>query len=554
MCLKTKHSLLAVVLANSLAVSVYANTDAGLLNQELNQRQQERVKPSGSLFDNKVAVTGGKQANEAEFTLQHIKVTDLEGNLVSEDLSHLLNNYVNKPTTLSELNLLVQRITEYYRQNNYLVARAILPPQDIENGTLLINIIKGRIDNISVQNSSRLSTTILNKISQANLKNNAYLYKSNLEKVALLLNDIQGVKPNLVIKAGQAKGSSDVVISVEDSKRFGGYLLLDNQGNKDTGQYRLSAGAQLNNLIGFGDDLKLDFLISDKANLKSARLDYSGLINGYGTKLGINASYLDYKLGGNFRDLDAEGNSSTLGAYLLHPTLRTPEFRLNTKIAFNHQVLKDDQNAVNVHQKRKSNLINISTNGSWRSTQNGITYFSLGTVFGKVNDHTNDSTQNQSKTAAFTVFQYQLTHEQALPKSFALSLGISGQVADTNLDSSQKMLLGGLYAVRGYKSGVASVDNGHILQTELKHYLPLFKESILTTSLFYDYGKGEYYKNSQHLAPNVKNDVSIQSAGIGLTLSAINNYAISATVAKTLGKKLAGNDKHQVWLSVAKTF
>ncbi|MGX2950135.1 POTRA domain-containing protein [Ursidibacter sp. B-7004-1] len=207
MCLKTKHSLLAMVLANSLAVSVYANTDAGLLNQELNQRQQERVKPSGSLFDNKVVVTGGKQANEAEFTLQHIKVTDLDGNLVSEDLSHLLNNYVNKPTTLSELNLLVQKITEYYRQNNYLVARAILPPQDIENGTLLINIIKGRIDNISVQNSSRLSTTILNKISQANLKNNAYLYKSDLEKVALLLNDIQGVKPNLAIKAGQAKGS-----------------------------------------------------------------------------------------------------------------------------------------------------------------------------------------------------------------------------------------------------------------------------------------------------------------------------------------------------------
>ncbi len=80
------------------------------------------------------------------------------------------------------------------------------------------------------------------------------------------------------------------------------------------------------------------------------------------------------------------------------------------------------------------------------------------------------------------------------------------------------MLLGGLSGVRGHQAGAASVDEGHLIQTEFKHYLPVFSQSVLVSSLFYDYGLGKYYKNSQSLAQSVKNNVKLQSVGAGLSL------------------------------------
>lgn len=95
-----------------------------------------------------------------------------------------------------------------------------------------------------------------------------------------------------------------------------------------------------------------------------------------------------------------------------------------------------------------------------------------------------------------------MSHEQILPKSFAFNIGINGQFADKTLESSQKMLLGGLSGVRGHQAGAASVDEGHLIQTEFKHYLPVFSQSVLVSSLFYDYGLGKYYKiaNLSHKA------------------------------------------------------
>ena len=66
-------------------------------------------------------------------------------------------------------------------------------------------------------------------------------------------------------------------------------------------------------------------------------------------------------------------------------------------------------------------------------------------------------------------------NEQILPKSFAFNIGINGQFADKTLESSQKMLLGGLSGVRGHQAGAASVDEGHLIQNRIQ---------TLFTSLF----------------------------------------------------------------------
>ncbi|KAL1018747.1 ShlB/FhaC/HecB family hemolysin secretion/activation protein [Haemophilus influenzae] len=549
---------LGFVLSNSVMALV---PNAGSLNRELEQRQiQPEAKPSGELFNQAVKSPYTAQYKQGlKFPLTRVQILDRNNQeVITDELAHILKNYVGKEVSLSDLSNLANEISEFYRNNNYLVAKAILPPQEIEQGTVKILLLKGNVGEIRLQNHSALSNKFVSRLSNTTVNTSEFILKDELEKFALTINDVPGVNAGLQLSAGKKVGEANLLIKINDAKRFSGYVSVDNQGNKYTGRYRLAAGTKVNNLTGWGDELKLDLLSSNQANLKNARIDYSSLIDGYSTRFGVTANYLHYKLGGNFKSLQSQGHSHNLGAYLLHPTIRTPNFRLSTKVSFNHQNLTDEQQAVTVKQKRKINSLTVGIDGSWNLIKDGTTYFSLSTLFGNLANQTNEKQHNVAEDfqpkSHFTVYNYRLSHEQILPKSFAFNIGINGQFADKTLESSQKMLLGGLSGVRGHQAGAASVDEGHLIQTEFKHYLPVFSQSVLVSSLFYDYGLGKYYKKGQFLAQGVKNSVKLQSVGAGLSLSDTGSYAINASIAKPLDNNINNADKHQFWLSMIKTF
>lgn len=563
--MRPRYSVIAsaVSLGFVLSKSVMAlgRPDTGSLNRELEQRQiQSEAKPSGELFNQTANSPYTAQYKQGlKFPLKQVQILDRNNQeVVTDELAHILKNYVGKEVSLSDLSNLANEISEFYRHNNYLVAKAILPPQEIEQGTVKILLLKGNVGEIRLQNHSALSNKFVSRLSNTTVNTSEFILKDELEKFALTINDVPGVNAGLQLSAGKKVGEANLLIKINDAKRFSGYVSVDNQGNKYTGRYRLAAGTKVNNLTGWGDELKLDLLSSNQANLKNARIDYSSLIDGYSTRFGVTANYLHYKLGGNFKSLQSQGHSHNLGAYLLHPTIRTPNFRLSTKVSFNHQNLTDAQQAVTVKQKRKINSLTVGVDGSWNLIKDGTTYFSLSTLFGNLANQTNETKHNaaedfQSKSH-FTVYNYRLSHEQILPKSFAFNIGINGQFADKNLESSQKMLLGGLSGVRGHQAGAASVDEGHVIQTEFKHYLPVFSQSVLVSSLFYDYGFGKSYKHSQFLEKGVKNSVKLQSVGAGLSFSDAGSYAINASIAKPLDNNINNADKHQFWLSMIKTF
>lgn len=384
----------AVSLGFVLSKSVMALVpNAGSLNRELEQRQiQPEAKPSGELFNQAAKSPYTAQyKQELKFPLTQVQILDRNNQEVAADeLAHILKNYVGKEVSLSDLSNLANEISEFYRHNNYLVAKAILPPQEIEQGTVKILLLKGNVGEIRLQNHSALSNKFVSRLSNTTVNTSEFILKDELEKFALTINDVPGVNAGLQLSAGKKVGEANLLIKINDAKRFSGYVSVDNQGNKYTGRYRLAAGTKVNNLTGWGDELKLDLLSSNQANLKNARIDYSSLIDGYSTRFGVTANYLHYKLGGNFKSLQSQGHSHNLGAYLLHPTIRTPNFRLSTKVSFNHQNLTDAQQAVTVKQKRKINSLTVGIDGSWNLIKDGTTYFSLSTLFGNLANQTDE--------------------------------------------------------------------------------------------------------------------------------------------------------------------
>ena len=146
---------------------------------------------------------------------------------------------------------------------------------------------------------------------------------------------------------------------------------------------------------------------------------------------------------------------------------------------------------------------------------------------------------------------------QNLTDNFALYAGIYGQVASKNLDISEKMGLGGPYAVRAYPVGEAYGDEGYVLNLEARLRLPRFSESLpgqFHLIGFIDNGSVRINKNPWVDGQNRR---TLSTTGIGLTWSDPNNFIVSAYYAHKLGNAVATSapDKNgRVWLQGVKFF
>ncbi|WP_157889110.1 POTRA domain-containing protein [Herminiimonas arsenitoxidans] len=82
-----------------------------------------------------------------------------------QQLQPLVADLIGGEHSLAELEQAAQRITQYYRQQGYMLARAYLPAQAIKDGKVEISILEGRLDKIKLNNQSRIAdTTIGNKL------------------------------------------------------------------------------------------------------------------------------------------------------------------------------------------------------------------------------------------------------------------------------------------------------------------------------------------------------------------------------------------------------
>ena len=156
----------------------------------------------------------------------------------------------------------------------------------------------------------------------------------------------------------------------------------------------------------------------------------------------------------------------------------------------------------------------------------------------------------------FNKLNFSVTRLQNLSDSLGLYGSLSGQFASKNLDVSEKMELGGMYAVRTYPEGEAFADQGVLANLELRWQPPfqMTNSSQLQLSAFVDAGRVDINKNPWTQANNHR---SLSGAGLGVSWSDYNNFVVKAYYAKKLGNEQATSapDKSgRFWIQAVKYF
>ena len=461
--------------------------------------------------------------------------------------------------TLTDLRGMASRIANYYRRNGYFVAQAYLPAQDIKDGAVRIAVIEGRYGKVMLNNQSNLSDGLANNY-LGGLNEGDLIETVPLENRLLRLSDLPGVNVKSTLIPGASVGTSDLIVDLTPGKTVSGEVDFDNAGNRYTGEYRLGATVNLNNLAGQGDVASLRAMTAG-SGLSYIRASYQ-MQFGKATA-GVAYSALDYKLGKEFESLDAHGRAEIASIFGSYPLIRSRNNNLNVGLVYEDKTFKDEIGLTSSVTDKQAQVLSGSLYGNHRDRfgGGGVTGYSLTLSTGNIDIQTPAARNNDAATAKtnghFDKLGFKAYRLQRITDSVSLHAAINGQFASKNLDSSEKMELGGMYAVRAYPEGEAYADEGYVVSLEARYLLPKFSEALpgqMHLIGFVDSGSVKTHKDPWAAGDNRR---TLSGAGVGVTWSEANNFMARAYYAFKLGSEeaISAPDKSgRFWFQLVKFF
>lgn len=468
-----------------------------------------------------------------------VNAFDFVGNTIytQRQLKQLTERFIDLELNLYDLNRAADTVTRFYQENGYPIARAIIPAQKVADGIVRIEVIEGRISQVSIVGNDRYPAELIaSRLSK--LPRNEIITLPALERSLLLMNDLPGLSARATLAPGAEFGTTDMVIRTEE-KAVNGSIAYDNQGRKETGESRIDAGIDINNPLGIGDQINARAIRTQNNLLSFGRLGYSLPVSDSGARLGATWSKVNYDIGGQFAALGIEGDVTNSELVYSYPWVRSRArnivFRLGLRNTRSTQRTLGVQNADN-----QINLLSASLLGSWVHADSATTGTTL--VFSSNGKH-NPGNRQDAQTAKLDI---DINHLRAASKNWDLFLRSNFVFSSGSLADTEKFSIGGPGSVRGYRASELRGDSGWVATTELRRQFVLGNMAGVL-NVFADWG-------SVKAKGFTRND-SLRSAGFGVHIFPHKNLRAKIEYAHPLSSRISGDGKRdRVWLTVATSF
>lgn len=546
-----------VLLTLSLFVQAEPMPNSGSQIQQLPPALNLK-QPAPTVESKHIALPDNPVAESTRILVNTLKVIDAqiftETELVAVSGFDSGNQY-----SIADLREMAVKISDHYHRNGYFVAMSFLPPQQIKAGEVSIKVIEGRYGKITLHNQSPLSDSLANRF-LVGLNSGDFVRSAPLEQRLLLLSDLPGVTIKSTLVPGASVGATDLIVDVSPARRVTGSVNADNAGNRYTGVNRVGAAVNLNDPTGRGDVVTLRVL-SSGAGMRYARAAYQMQFTE--VKAGVAYSHFGYTLGREFESLHAKGTAGIAGIYTSYPLLRSRQNNLYVQLAYDTKTFHDTVDATVSVTDKRARVLMFSMNGDLRDALGGagMNGFSFTLTTGKIDNQTPAVKSLDALTAQtngrFNKLDYSAMRLQNAGESLSIYTAINGQLASKNLDVSEKMELGGMYAVRAYPEGEGFADQGYVLTLEARKQLPpLYEGSSAQMQLFgfIDHGNVLLNKRQWEAVPNSR---SLSGAGIGFNWNSEDYLVVKAFYAHKLGNGVATSapdSSGRFWLQAVKYF
>jgi hemolysin activation/secretion protein len=565
--------LAASFLGASLPLLAWAAPDAGSVLQQIEAR------PGGALIAPRLQTPQAPTppAAGAGGPVVRVNAFDIEGQTLLSPLTlqNALTGFTGRDLSLTQLQEAAWVIVQTYRQAGWL-AHAFVPQQEIERGVVKLRVVEARLGQVRVDypQDSTLPRAHIQAMADTQLTPGQPVNLQQLDRLLLLLDDMPGTVATASFSEGAQAGSTDVLLVLGHEKALNLNAMLDNFGSVSTGRSRASASLWLGNLAGSGDILQLQAISSEGS--RYGRVAYSLPVGLQGWRASVHASGMHYHLVGSFAALQASGSAQTWGAELTAPLVRQPAHNLSAQLSadrktFNNLALASTgATEASTVSHYRLDALHAGLSGNWLDqyltpAQNTVSVQATRGEVNLTNSPNAEADTNAARTAGvFYKLNANYNREQSLTGQTSWYLQAGAQWANRNLDSSEKLYLGGAAGVRAYPSNEAGGSSGASLTTGLRHRL----SQAFTLNAFGDWGRIQAYRNNAKAAGGELTGLNTQSLkGLGLTLNWRDTQGreLSATWSRRQGSNPAANPNtgadsdgtrtlNRLWLSAALNF
>ncbi len=431
------------------------------------------------------------------------------------ELETAVARFIGQDATFEELLAIRTAITTLYTDKGYTTSGAFLPPQDVTDGVVKVQVVEGAIEKIEIQGLRRLQTSYVR--SRLGLATKPPVNLRRLEQVLQLLQLnplISTVQAEL--SAGTAPGLSVLTLKLKEAQPLTAAFLVENRNSPSVGSIGGTVSINHNNLLGFGDRLSADYSMTE--GVKSYDISYAIPLNPRDGTLSLSYSYDTSRIIEKpYSEFDINADSYTLSLGFRQPIIRTPtsEFALSLSadLRQSQTFLQGDKpfSFSEGPENGKSRVTVLRFTQDWidRSPTRVLAArsqfsFGLDALGATINDTGIDG--------RFTSWLGQFQWVQSLGGGAILIARTGAQLSFDSLLPIEQFSVGGIDTVRGYRQNQQVADNGIVGSLEARFPIVRNPDGIGTIQLapFFDIGSVWNHKGE------ISSPSTLASIGLGL--------------------------------------
>ncbi|MBT4258275.1 MAG: ShlB/FhaC/HecB family hemolysin secretion/activation protein [Nitrospina sp.] len=523
------------------------------------RRFDKRVNPKSSVVPIKpksMAPIFPEDLKEVKFVLKQLFI---QGKSIYDKraLKPLYTSYLKKELTLKNIYEIAQKITNKYRNDGYILSKAIVPPQKINDGVVHLRIIEGYIDKIKIQGPVRGPRKLINKYKKNILKSRP-LRVSDLERYLLLIDDLPGVTAKSVLAPSEDKPSATTMTLILADKAFVGHIGTDNRGSKFNGPYQFLGGVTVNSLLGDHSRAGLQGVFTSQTDeLLFLNAFYDLPINQEGTRLFFSSSVSKSEPGSTLKQFDINGDSTSITLRLTHPFLRSRGKNLTGHLGFSGRN-STTKILGSLDSEDRLRVMNMGVSYDYADEYKGVNLIRLNLSKGlNIFDATESGSSNLSRSQGksnFTKLTGNLMRIQNLSPSWNLLGAASWQYSFDKLLASEEFGVGGSQYGRAYDSSEITGDHGIAFKVELqKAFRPAWDYlSDFQLYSFLDYGS---VWNKVQTSTGAKRQ-DLTSIGLGMRFNITDSISGYLEMNQPISDNVAaeGNKDPRLFFSLSNRF
>ena len=458
-------------------------------------------------------VEPGKLAPGLKVFVKRIEIT---GNKVipMAELMRIAKDYEDRTVDSEELQELREKLSLAYVSKGYLNSGALLPDQEVKDGVVRFEIVEGRLTEIEIAGNTRLQSKYI--ADRILLGAGPPMNTNELQRrLQILQQDELIERINAELSPGPQAGEAALKVNVQEALPYQVGIAFSNRRPPSVGPYLGEVIASHRNLTGRGDTLDARFGVTH--GVDDYQFSYALPLNSRDTTLSLRVTETDsLVIESPFDQINIKNRAKTYEVGLSHPFLRT----LNESfvLGLRYEYRESQTSLLGMpfsftsgipNGRSEVNVVRFSQNWLRRSPEDVL---ALRSTFSEGRTNADPQVAGIGPNKRYFSWLGQAQWVQQLYANSQLVLRTDIQYSSNSLMSLEKITLGGMSSVRGYRENQFLRDNGMIASAEYRILVwgGQSETGRLQLAPFIDYG------NSWNSDVTPASPHSIASYGLGL--------------------------------------